>query len=188
MASARSRAGRVLVSRSTVTAAPPTGHLWGQLPYVPPNGAKYTDRYTVILQYTTLLTVCTPSSVLLLQRETTMATAQPAGRSRRSASARIQSAATTLFHRDRIRSHRDGTANRTRQCAETHVLLAPFRMNEYLQEYLRRIHEAGGVPTNRSSSPRTPRRAAAHLPSIAHRAAISAAFPFITPPSMQAEM
>jgi hypothetical protein len=51
------------------------------------------------LQYTTLLTVCTPSSVLLLQRETTMATAQPAGRSRRSASARIQTAMKTLFHR-----------------------------------------------------------------------------------------
>jgi AcrR family transcriptional regulator len=34
-----------------------------------------------------------------------MTTAQPAGRSRRSACARIQTAATTLFHRDRIRSY-----------------------------------------------------------------------------------
>src|SRR5260370_13528878 len=32
MASARSRAGRVLVSRSTVMAAPPIGHVWGQPP------------------------------------------------------------------------------------------------------------------------------------------------------------
>ena len=62
MASARSRAGRVLVSRSTVMAAPPIGHVWGRLPYVPPNrghvhrsfctdiavynafGSLYTDR------------------------------------------------------------------------------------------------------------------------------------------------
>src|ERR1700755_2894782 len=32
MASARSRAGRVLVSRNTVTASPPIDHLWGWLP------------------------------------------------------------------------------------------------------------------------------------------------------------
>src|ERR1700730_5553347 len=44
IASARSRAGRELVSRSTVTAAPPIGYLWGRMPYAPPNGAMYTDR------------------------------------------------------------------------------------------------------------------------------------------------
>src|ERR1700758_2174726 len=33
MASARSRAGRVLVSRNTVTASPPIDHLWGWLPF-----------------------------------------------------------------------------------------------------------------------------------------------------------
>src|SRR6478672_12797082 len=32
MASARSRDGRLLVSRSTVTVAPPAGQLWGRLP------------------------------------------------------------------------------------------------------------------------------------------------------------
>jgi AcrR family transcriptional regulator len=42
-----------------------------------------------------------------------MATAQPAGHSRREARARIETAATTLFHRDRIRSHRSEAANRT---------------------------------------------------------------------------
>ncbi len=83
MASARSRAGRVLVSRSTVMAAPPIGHVWGRLPYVPPNGAMYTERSALAFQTTRLLTVCTPIGVLLLRDETTMATAQPAGRSRR---------------------------------------------------------------------------------------------------------
>jgi len=51
-----------------------------------------------------------------------MATAQPAGRSRRWGRARIQTAATTLFRRDRICSHRSGAANRTRRRVEIHVL------------------------------------------------------------------
>src|SRR6202022_2491430 len=76
--------GRVRVSKSTVMAAPPIGHVWGRLPYaVPPNGAMYTERSTLAFQSTTLLTGCTPSGVLLIRGETTMATAQPAGRSRR---------------------------------------------------------------------------------------------------------
>ena len=79
-----------------------------------------------------------------------MSTAQPAGRPRREARARIQTAATTLFHRDRIRSHRGGAANRTRPRVETHVLPALLRMNEHVQEYLRRIHHAGGVPTEQA--------------------------------------
>jgi hypothetical protein len=79
-----------------------------------------------------------------------MATAQPAGRSRREARARIQTATTTLFHRDRIRSHRGEAANRTRPRVETHVLPALLRMNEHVQEYLRRIHEASGVPTEQA--------------------------------------
>jgi hypothetical protein len=79
-----------------------------------------------------------------------MATAEPAGRSRRGARARIQTAATTLFHRDRIRSHRGGAANRTRQRVETHVIPALLRMNERVEEYLRRIHQAGGVPTEQA--------------------------------------
>jgi hypothetical protein len=76
-----------------------------------------------------------------------MATARPAGRGGRGARQRILTAATTLFHRDRIRSHRGGAGNRTRQRVETHVLPALLRMNELVVEHLRRIHHAGGVPT-----------------------------------------
>jgi hypothetical protein len=62
-------------------------------------------------------------------------------------------------------------------------------MNELLEEYLRRIHQAGGVPNEQAidttdASPRS--RALA--PSIAPRAAISAAVPFTTPPSGRGEM
>jgi hypothetical protein len=73
-----------------------------------------------------------------------MATARPAGRGARE---RILTAATTLFHRDRIHSHRGGAGNRTRQRVETHVLPALLRMNELVGEHLRRIHHADGVPT-----------------------------------------
>jgi len=57
-----------------------------------------------------------------------MAAAQPAGRSRRWARARIQAAATTLCHRDRIRSHHGGAANRARQRVETQAVLALLRV------------------------------------------------------------
>src|ERR1700738_4471702 len=49
MASARSRAGRVLVSRSTVMAAPPIGHLWGRLPCAASQRAMYAARSVPIL-------------------------------------------------------------------------------------------------------------------------------------------
>jgi hypothetical protein len=61
-------------------------------------------------------------------------------------------------------------------------------MNELVEEYLRRIREAGGVPTEQAMTPPMGHRAAAHLPSIAPRAATSAAFPFATPVSRQSEM
>ena len=61
-------------------------------------------------------------------------------------------------------------------------------MNELVEEYLRRIHQAGGVPTEQAidttelaAQPRTG-------PSIAPRTAVSAAVPFTTPPSRQGEM
>jgi hypothetical protein len=62
-------------------------------------------------------------------------------------------------------------------------------MNELVEEYLRRIHQAGGVPTEQAidttdASPRS--RALA--PSIASRAAVSAGVHFTTPLSRQAEM
>ena len=120
---------------------------------------------------------------------TRIVTARPADRGGRGARERILTAATTLFHRDRIRSHRGGAANRTRQRVEMRVLPALLRMNELVEEYLRRIHQAGGVPTEQAidaadGSPRS--RALA--PSIAPRAAASAAFPLATPVSRQGGM
>ena len=79
-----------------------------------------------------------------------MTSAQPADRGGRGARERILTAATTLFHRDRIRSHRGGAANRTRQRVEMRVLPALLRMNELVEEYLRRIHHAGGMPTEQA--------------------------------------
>src|SRR5271156_4205456 len=78
------------------------------------------------------------------------ATTQPAGRSRRRARARLQTPAEIVFHRDRIRSHRGGAANRTRQRVESQVLPALLRMNELVEEYLRRIHHAGGMPSEQA--------------------------------------
>src|SRR5271156_6602788 len=69
MASARSRAGRVLVSRSTVTAVPPIGRVWRRLPCVPPNGPCTPDALLLVHQSTTLLTCCIPNGVLLVVRE-----------------------------------------------------------------------------------------------------------------------
>jgi hypothetical protein len=118
-----------------------------------------------------------------------MATAQPAGRPRREARARIQTAATILFHRDRIPSHRGGAANRTRQRVETYVLLALLRMNEHVEEYLRRIHRPGGVPIEQAiDTTDTSPRSRALASSIAPRAAVSAAVHFTTPLSTQDEM
>jgi hypothetical protein len=58
-------------------------------------------------------------------------------------------------------------------------------MNEPVEEYLRRIHHAGGMPTEQAidTSPRSRPLA----PSIALRAAVSGVH-FITPPSKQCEM
>jgi hypothetical protein len=61
-------------------------------------------------------------------------------------------------------------------------------MNEHVQEYLCRIHQAGGVPAEQAidttdASPRSRPLA----PSIALRAAVSGVH-FITPPSRQGEM
>jgi hypothetical protein len=44
-----------------------------------------------------------------------------------------------------------GAANRTRQRVETHVLSPLLRMNERVEEYLRSIHQAGGVLTEQAS-------------------------------------
>jgi hypothetical protein len=68
------------------------------------------------------------------------------------------------------------------------VLPALLRMNELVEEYLRRIHQAGGVPTEQAiettdASPRSTPLA----PSIAPRAAVSGVH-FTTPLSRQGEM
>jgi hypothetical protein len=62
-------------------------------------------------------------------------------------------------------------------------------MNEHVQEHLRRIHHAGGMPTEQAidTTDASP-RGRALAPSLAHRAAISAAVPFTTPPSGRGEM
>jgi hypothetical protein len=134
----------------------------------------YPVRSALAFQSTTLLTDRKPIGVLLYpgkQRWPRPSRLVAAGAER----ARIQTAATILFHLDRIRSHRGGVANRTRQRVETHVVPALLRMNELVEEYLRRIHHADGVPTEQAvdttdASPRS--RALA--PSIAPRAAVSA--------------
>jgi hypothetical protein len=55
-----------------------------------------------------------------------------------------------LFHRGRIRSHRGGMADRTRPCVQTQLLLTLLRANELVEEYLRRIHHAGGMPSEQA--------------------------------------
>jgi hypothetical protein len=62
-------------------------------------------------------------------------------------------------------------------------------MNELVEEYLRRIYQAGEMPTEQAidttdASPRS----GALAPSIASRAAVSAGVHFTTPLSRQGEM
>ena len=61
-------------------------------------------------------------------------------------------------------------------------------MNELVEEYLRGIHHAGGVPTEQAidTTDASPRSRALALDST--RAAISAAVPFTTPLSRLGEM
>ena len=62
-------------------------------------------------------------------------------------------------------------------------------MNELVEEYLHRIHQAGGMPTEQAiDTTDVSPRSRALAPSIAPRAVICAAFPFATPLSWQGEM
>ena len=95
---------------------------------------------------------------------TRTATARPADRGGRGARERILTAATTLFHREGI--HATGVERLTEHA---HVSRRTFYQhfsskNDLVEEYLRRIHHAGGCPASRPSTPPTPRRAAAHWP------------------------
>src|SRR5271156_4086478 len=91
----------------------------------------------------------------------------------------------TLFHRDRIRPHRDGAADRTRQPSKRTFYQHCSSKNELVEGYLRRIHHAGGMPTEQAidtadASPRS----RPLPPSIAPWAAVSGVH-FTTPPSRQ---
>src|SRR5712675_3582778 len=77
---------------------------------------------------------------------TRTATAPPAERGGRGARERILAAATTLFHREGI--HATGVERLTQYA---HVSKRTFYQhfsskNDLVEEYLRRIHHAGGVP------------------------------------------
>ena len=76
-----------------------------------------------------------------------MVTARPAGRGGRGARERILTAAATLFHREGI--HATGVE---RLIEHAHVSKRTFYQHfsgkhDLVEEYLSRIHQAGGVPT-----------------------------------------
>ena len=79
-----------------------------------------------------------------------MVTARPAGRGGRGARERILTAATTLFHREGI--HATGVERLTEHA---HVSKRTFYQhfsskNDLVEEYLRRIHDAGGMPSEQA--------------------------------------
>jgi AcrR family transcriptional regulator len=81
---------------------------------------------------------------------TRSATARPAGRGGRGARERILTAATTLFHREGI--YATGVE---RLIEHAHVSKRTFYQhfpskNDLVEEYLRRIHDAGGLPSERA--------------------------------------
>jgi AcrR family transcriptional regulator len=81
---------------------------------------------------------------------TRTAAAQPAGRGGRGARERILTAATTLFHREGI--HATGVE---RLIEHAHVSKRTFYQhfaskNDLVEEYLRRIHQAGGAPSEQA--------------------------------------
>jgi AcrR family transcriptional regulator len=113
----------------------PGGHLRG-LPFSQrrrPGGAK-----------------CKPLGMLVAMSGTRTVTARPAGRGGRGARERILTAATTLFHREGI--HATGVERLTEHA---HVSKRTFYQhfsskNDLVEEYLRRIHQAGGVPSEQA--------------------------------------
>lgn len=81
---------------------------------------------------------------------TRIVTARPAGRGGRGARERILTAATTLFHREGI--HATGVERLTEHA---HVSKRTFYQhfsskNDLVEEYLRRIHHAGGMPSEQA--------------------------------------
>jgi len=89
---------------------------------------------------------CKPFGMLGAVSGTRTATARPADRGGRGARERILTAATTLFHREGI--HATGVERLTEHA---HVSKRTFYQhfsskNDLVEEYLRRIHHAGGMP------------------------------------------
>src|ERR1700726_2653719 len=81
---------------------------------------------------------------------TSMVTARPADRGGRGARERILTAATTLFHREGI--HATGVERLTEQA---HVSKRTFYQhfpskNDLVEEYLRRVHQAGGATSEQA--------------------------------------
>jgi AcrR family transcriptional regulator len=81
---------------------------------------------------------------------TRIVAARPAGRGGRGARERILTAATTLFHREGI--HATGVDRLTEHA---HVSKRTFYQhfsskNDLVEEYLRRIHHAGGMPSEQA--------------------------------------
>jgi AcrR family transcriptional regulator len=91
-----------------------------------------------------------PFGMLAAMSGTRMVTAAPASRGGRGARERILTAATTLFHREGI--HATGVERLTEQA---HVSKRTFYQhfsskNDLVEEYLRRIHQAGGAPSEQA--------------------------------------
>jgi AcrR family transcriptional regulator len=88
--------------------------------------------------------------MLAVMSGTRTVTARPAGRGGRGARERILTAATTLFHREGI--HATGVERLTEHA---HVSKRTFYQhfsskNDLVEEYLRRIHQAGGAPSEQA--------------------------------------
>src|SRR5271155_2555275 len=93
---------------------------------------------------------CKPFGMLGAVSGTRTATARPADRGGRGARERILTAATTLFHREGI--HATGVERLTEHA---HVSKRTFydhfsSKNDLVEEYLRRIHHAGGMPSEQA--------------------------------------
>jgi AcrR family transcriptional regulator len=93
---------------------------------------------------------CKPLGMLAVMSGTRTVTARPAGRGGRGARERILTAATTLFHREGIQA-----TGVERLIGHAHVSKRTFYQhfsskNDLVEEYLRRIHQAGGVPSEQA--------------------------------------
>ena len=94
--------------------------------------------------------ICRARNILAVMSGTRTVKAPPAGRGGRGARERILTAATTLFHREGI--HATGVE---RLSEHAHVSKRTFYQhfpskNDLVEEYLRRIREASGVPSEQA--------------------------------------